>query len=315
MAEHPMAGGIGRFPEGLRARRAATAHRLGFTLVELLVVIGIIAVLISILLPALSAAREQANTVKCLSNMRQIGQAQGGYAADFKGFVVPPGFLQTPVDGNGYNEENYATILVNMKYLQAPGKANLTDSPGGENSVLFCPNGITDIVGVIYSQPGGGAKPDPLYRNDQQGARPWRTQSKSTGLIIDTWYGINADWAGPSGPALSGSKYPVHLLPDGVTKSYAYLPKMGSIRNNAEMVWLYDGIFYDLNFNANRMSARHQRFTKTNLLFFDGHASTFDTAALPGGMGNGTVTGTPFSVYPAPPALTNALPLRFRTDY
>jgi len=287
------------------------ARNAGFTLVELLVVIGIIAVLISILLPALSAAREQANTVKCLSNMRQIGQAQAAYAADFKGFVVPPAYL---IPGDQYNEENYATTLVNMKYLQAPGKIDLTSAPGGDNSVFFCPNGLTDLVGVVYSQPGGGSKPDPVTRTDQTGSRPWRTQSKSTGLIIDTWYGINADWSG-SGYPLSQSKYPVHLIPDNTTKSYAWLPKLGSIRNNADMVWLFDGIFYDLNYNANRLCARHQKFTRTNLLFFDGHAAAYDTASLPGGMGNGTVTGTPFNVYPAPAALINGLPVRFRTDY
>src|SRR5947208_13525357 len=89
--------------------------RRAFTLVELLVVIGIIALLIAILLPALSKARESANTVKCLANLRSIVQGCLNYSADNKGFIIPAQYHHpdaTNLDG----ELAWSNILVEGGY-------------------------------------------------------------------------------------------------------------------------------------------------------------------------------------------------------
>ena len=71
--------------------RTSSPRSRGFTLVELLVVIGIIAILISILLPALNRAREKARQVQCANNMRQIATAALMWANEHKGWMVGHG--------------------------------------------------------------------------------------------------------------------------------------------------------------------------------------------------------------------------------
>ena len=150
-------------------KRNQSESRLAFTLVELLVVIGIIAVLIGILLPALTRARAAANATVCVSNMRQLCMGFGMYCDQNKGWVptkgpdgsdsstnafAPSGGVQGVDDSSLWFNAVCGSMGKKTYYQMLLDDQNGTPLPTtGRNSVFICPQ--QSGIGTL---PGGAAQ-------------------------------------------------------------------------------------------------------------------------------------------------------------
>ena len=229
----------------------------GFTLVELLVVIGIIALMISILLPALQKAKEAANTVKCMSQEKQLMTAVMMYVGDYKNALpLPPsigeaynaaargvaGSLMYYMDPNvsgGRGAIDYAHGVF-WKYLGTRSASVTVPPPGILYAIMNCPSD-NDAFRAVY----------------QGGIDPTASMKRNFSFSWTVWMRSSDDGGNAKGVAhkLSQVKNPSHkiLLLEELTP-------------NDGFCWIYP---YDAD---DTPSFRHNG--KADFGFADGHVET-----------------------------------------
>lgn len=239
--------------------------RAGFTLVELLVVVGIVTVLIALLLPALTKARAQAYQVACLSNLRQIGTSFFLYTGTSKGWFPAPAMAGSP------QPEDW----VHWEANRNPAEGTLVPYLGTDMRVLMCPMGVPErgpnvalgelghpeyppypysysvnhkFTGICSSSPFNPRMGGDTYCRIGHVVNPWRkalvVEEDTTGINDGAWRPDSADLM--SGRHSSGS-----VRHDG---------------NGPEYVEEYRGhrdVFHE-----------NVRRRKCNVVFADGHAGT-----------------------------------------
>ena len=246
----------------------------GFTLVELLVVIGIIGLLISLLLPALAGARRSATAIKCLANERSIGQAMQLYAADNRGAVLPCQVWGTNAAGT-LDSDCWAFLLISGHYLPDPNVQGGALGSPSTNSVLVCPGVLDapvydgtvtlaspyDIETTAGVKDGYERRVSKILLNESSPPDPVGNGANGA-CILDVGYAVNGASDGitytetVNGRTVSLSRnlpmQAVSVNSTGAARSLnSPLTKFSQFHRSAETVLLFDGSGWDPFAHAN----------------------------------------------------------------
>lgn len=266
-----------------------SSHFAGFTLVELLVVIGIIALLIAILLPTLTRARESAKTVASLSNLRQLGTGLVMYVNENKG-AYPAGASIAETDKPRMRWADY--IFPYMKNTEVYMSPHLTEDDRQRMKKPFahtCDQATGAVIagktiyfggyGYNYQYLGNGRQPG--------GIRPFHARagmirkSAQTIAIADTNGSMNGGTAFLTDEGVYIIDPPLGSFDRGSIGS-----RKSSATPGAGQAYYSGGSDGDATRRATPAARSHG---KVNAVFCDGHAESLDAKALDDSDGNGTV--------------------------
>jgi prepilin-type N-terminal cleavage/methylation domain-containing protein/prepilin-type processing-associated H-X9-DG protein len=251
--------------------RRSISSKAAFTLVELLVVIGIIALLVSILLPALQRARSSATSLACLSNQRQLALLLIQYSTESKGSLPYATECTSAAEGAVCSSGHPGRAFVTFRdFALARNANNARKCPAGPAGRHF--NGITKTLaagGWYAGSWGTDAEPD-----------AWISVNSRVSPRNDHWQ-QNAGFAGTPNAyrlirKLSSFKGPSEIM----ATVDAYIPTTNVTGLGATPDENNDNVG-DFGYPPERLRFRHgQNQTSINLSFLDGHAETWEFKSL-----------------------------------
>jgi prepilin-type N-terminal cleavage/methylation domain-containing protein len=261
--------------------RTRRARSRAFTLIELLVVIGIIAVLISILLPTLTRARESANRTQCLSNLRQIAVFLNMYANQYNQ-QVPLGCNSSGApgrdcsEGNNYNLTRPVSAAANadpeaasvgglVRYvglgLFFKARYIREDQSGGSARIFFCPTFQGDIFHAFDAQQNAW----PPAKNEVRCTYSSRASTSDTNPVSGSQATDVVSWGYGNTP---GPFYPIKIVNGQVASPVqkADMFKLNKLKGRA--------IVADVVSSLTRVKPAHRR--GINVLYANGGAHWVD---------------------------------------